>query len=97
MLLTGLPEVESVDRECDGHREAFRTAEDRPDEELPVLQALPADDPKPEDGPEESQDMTNAERVANRRRLVLTQEGSHALVVRLRGVDRLQDSLVSLS
>ena len=75
----------------------FGTAEEGPEQERPILRPLRAPHAQLVDGAEERQDVLRLQVQADRRGLVLAQEGPDARVVGLRRVDLIQQPAVALA
>ena len=87
-----LAEMEAVDREGDGEGEEPRPPDQGPEEQLPVLEPLPADDAEPHHGLGHGPDMHEPEAAPRLpRRPVLLQERPYPGIVVLGGIDGAQD------
>ena len=78
-------EMVAINRKGNGQWEQLGTTEKRPEQELPIVDALLAHDTQVVDGTEERQDVLKdvlkVQRGFNLWRLVLSQEGLDALIV----------------
>ena len=73
----------AVDRHCNGQREQLRAAKECPQQEPPILKSFLAQNTQADVGTKDRQEALKVQRDFNLWRLILSQEGLNALVVRL--------------
>ncbi len=96
MQIHHLAEMIPIDRERDRQRKQLRPHEQRPEQQLPVLGAFPADDPQPQHRPEECPDIFPVQRDPDLRRLVFLQKGLNPCIIILGSVQRPHHRPVTL-
>ena len=83
MQCSHLPEVIAGDREGDSQGEQTWMAEQRPEEEMPVLYPFHTDDAQSVNGSPESQKVLRFNGGSNHRRFILAQKSHHPCIVEL--------------
>ena len=78
----GLAEVVAVDGKGHGQRQVGRPAEDRPEQQAPVMETFAAKNAEPDIRVEECSDTLPVHRPGDPRPLVLAQERANPLVIR---------------